>query len=227
MPVSPLKRKEPIVKSVRRQARAHLDAAIAALTRDAAAVGVAHHELARLRALLRLVRRPLGAEVFRREHRAVEAAWWHTRPDPPRADDSEPPAASAVPDAAVYRRVADLAEVRMRARYWHLPNGGFELLEPGLRTAYRDARRHPTADTLAILRLQLAQVERAWPNVLTPTRKALRAAERLAAKHADSPDASGGDLAPLAARLFAETPAAFTKRLAAYWHAWRGDASDG
>ncbi|MEM9881934.1 MAG: hypothetical protein AAF800_03320 [Planctomycetota bacterium] len=222
MPVTPLKRKEPIVKSVRRQARTHLDAVIAALTQDDAAVGAAHHELTRLRALLRLVRRPLGAEVYRREHRAVEAAWKHTRPAPPAADDATPPAA---PDAAVYRRVADLAEVRMRARYWHLPDGGFELLEPGLRTAYRDARREATADTLSILRRQLAQVERSWPDVLTPTRKALRTAERLAAR--DPADTDNAELMSLTARLFAETPAAFTKRLGVYWHAWRGDASDG
>ncbi len=137
----------------------------------------------------------------------------------------------------------------MRARYWHLPDGGFELLTPGLRQSYQHAAqlsgsgKHPAewADACHRLADQLQALERAWPEQLSLLRKALRQLERHARQQADlvalrpalrdHPDLlarlddqlASLDAAtqPLRCQLFVETPAAFAKRLAGVWSAWR------
>lgn len=223
MPPLTIKRTEPLVKAVRRGATRQLDAAIAALTETKhPRPDLARRELLRLRATLHLFRRPLTAEVFGRENRLVtrclkqlpgQDATLETldrlAATAPALDVAElretlaaetrPPARkrkNAGPDPKQLRLVADLAEMRMRARYWHLPEGGFELLAPGLRQTYARAARlsreftsnseqataklpgDELADTLGRLARQLQSLERACPVLLEPYRKALRTVER-------------------------------------------------
>lgn len=172
------------------------------------------------------------------------------------------------PEAALLRRRADLVEARMRARHWHLPAGDFDLLAPGLGRSYRRARQRAEAwrktrgtaagrdeildkgqacealaDALNEWGQQLRRIERAWPEVLVPTRKGTEAtareAQRLAAARrlrgwlaegdADlgvdwgaSIDRTDSAMAGALDRLLAESAAAMGKRLEAYWRAWRG-----
>lgn len=278
MPATTIKRKDTVVKAVRRNAAVHLDAVITALTgtRDDR-LAVAERELRRMVALIELVRRPLGAEVFQRERRVVlralkvvasnadvlKAAGLKSlaAADPPVAvdallermavgsDQSKAERKKTEPDPKVLRLLADLAEMRMRARYWHLPAGEFELVAPGLRASYLRVHKlaaGPATDTAAeawgTLADQLQGIERAWPALLTPLRKELRAAERKARRLATLTDLIepvvdhetlrprlDAELAELEkdasahhARLLAETPAAFVKRIGAYWDVWRG-----
>ena len=277
MPVTTFKRKGPLVKTVRRNATTHLDAVIKALTGTADdRLAVAERELQRLMALLELVRRPLGGQVFQRERRVLLRAFKAlpdsaeerkmaplralAAADPPVDVDEvlpqitpdpapKPTAKKAGPDPKLLRLLADLAEMRMRARYWHLPAGEFGLLAPGLRASYTLARKHaagpPTAAAVEAWRTladQMQSLERAWLPVLTPLRKELRSAEKQARLGAAVHDLKSalGDHATLGprldaelsgidktapaqhARLLAETPAAFVKRMQAYWDAWRG-----
>ncbi|MEM7626885.1 MAG: hypothetical protein AAF333_14925 [Planctomycetota bacterium] len=278
MPATVFKRKDTVVKAVRRHATVHLDAVIAALSGASDdRLATAERELRRLAALLELVRRPLGGEVFQRERRTptralkavagsvaaeqIAALKSLAAADPPvDVDDlvktlASAPAAGAShrkprgPDPAVLRLLADLAEMRMRARYWHLPAGEFELLAPGLRASYQRARRlavgpatRETAEAWGTLADQVQNLERAWPELLAPLRKELRAAERQTRRHATllelvAPVGDHDTLRPrldaelaglekssaaYCARLLAETPVAFAKRLNVYWDVWRG-----
>jgi hypothetical protein len=92
------------------------------------------------------------------------------------------------------------------------------------------------------LALQVRMLERAWPEALGPVvtqlRDASRAAERWASAHLLQPKLSEEDplrarldeevgraraeLDGLLPRLLAESPAAFARRMKAYWDAWRG-----
>ncbi|MBB6429969.1 hypothetical protein [Algisphaera agarilytica] len=279
MPPLLIKRTDPIVKAVRRGATRQLDAAIESLTGNGSAdPAAARRELQRLQALLHQFRRPLGGEVFNREHRQVVRCLKQLSPvadlrldtladvanqDPKLdvqalreqliADTAEAKPRKRKkqgPDPKQLRLVADLAELRMRARYWHLPDGGFELLTPGLRLSYQRAAKlvqtngpaADTADALDRLALQLQSFERACPVLLEPYRKALRALERNARKQAqlaalrpateqheallaridETLAQYGQDTARLRQQLFVETTPAFLKRMQGYWTAWRG-----
>lgn len=277
MPPFTIKRKDSLVKAVRRSATRQLDTVIESLTGpkpvDAA---LARRELLRLQALLHLVRRPLTSEVFTREHRAVVRGL-KALPEPtvlpgetltalaaiePTIDVQErldrlaevqaaPPKRrkKTGPDPKLLRLVADLAEMRMRARYWHLPEGGFELLASGLRQSYQKAAKYrapnasPAEFAAALGRLanQVQALERSWPQMLSALRKAMRTLERHAHQQAewaalrphiqdhpallarlDDQLAKLHDATtPLRDQLFVETPAAFAKRLAGIWDAWR------
>lgn len=273
MAATTFRRKDPVVKAVRRSAAAHLDGAIAALTGSRADREAARREVERLGSLLRLVQRPLGSAAVSRERRVLQRALQQLAP-------REAPGAAALralaaaepavdvgvllqetfpegeapdrpdPDPEVLRLLADLAEVRMRARYWHLPAGGFAVLAPGLSWAYRGALKaasaEPSCGASAAWRTlgdQVQLLERAWPEQLAPLRKSLRAAQKraealsafagLAEPVGDHPqlrprlDAQTARLTAEARadrlRLLAESPAAFVKRLGAYWTAWRGE----
>ncbi|MEM6853935.1 MAG: hypothetical protein AAF593_05955 [Planctomycetota bacterium] len=276
--MSPLtiKRKDSLVKAVRRNATRQLDAVIDSLTGPKPSPTSACRELLRLQSLLHLVRRPLAGEVFNREHRAVLrglkalpdasvplretlvelAAVEPTVEVPALLDGIEPeqtplrtPRKKSGPDPKLLRLVADLAEMRMRARYWHLPDGGFELLAPGLRQSYQRAatRRGPEASpaefaaALGRFADQLQAVERVWPDMMITTRKAARRLQQHAQRQADlaalrpyiqdhadlltrldeQAEQAHAATLPLRDQLFVETPAAFTKRLGGWWDAWR------
>lgn len=277
MPPLTIKRKDPLLKAVRRSATRQLDVAIASLTGEHPDHPKARRELLRLQALLHLVRRPLTREVFSREHRVVTRSLKllpSATPSPrqtltdlaaiepkldatdalarlDQADQSPTPKRRQPPgpDPKLLRLVADLAEMRMRARYWHLPDGGFELLAPGLRQSYQQAAKlsvsaqSPREWAAACGRLadQLQALERAWPEQLSALRKTLRTLEHHAHQQADLTALRPAllDHADLLARLddqiaqhdaatqprrsqfFVETPTAFAKRLAGVWHAWR------
>lgn len=278
MPSTSFKRKDTVVKAVRRNAVAHLDAVINALTgKDEDRLVVARRELGRMSSLLELVRRPIGAEVYRRERRTLARAM-KTLAEPAEtidismlkslasappqinvddlveqlsveADPPKPRKKKPGPDPKVLRLLADLAEMRMRARYWHLPRGEFEILAPGLRASYARVKKlsaasatQETGEAWGVLGDQLQAMERAWPAVLTPWRKEVRDAERqsraraafgqLARTFGDHEtlrtrlDAELSALDQTAttihARLLTESPAAFVKRLGVYWDVWRG-----
>jgi len=276
MPPLTIKRKDPLVKAVRRNATRQLDVAIDSLTGPDTDTRPARRELFRLESLLYLVRRPLTREVFTRESRVVSRGLklLTPPPSPPDQDVAElaaiepvldaPPTPSAEADQAAtelkrrqktgpdpkrLRLVADLAEMRMRARYWHLPDGGFELLAPGLRQSYQRGSKIKTisnssddlAPALARLADQVHALERAWPEMIRVTRKFLRQLEHhasaqtrleslrphlqdhpaLLARLEDQITAQRDASLPLSNQLFVESPAAFTKRLAGIWNAWR------
>ena len=267
MPRCALKRREPLVKFVRRAACGQLDAADDALQAAARGdkrardrVARAQRELLRLRALLRLVRGPLGPDTFGREHGAVQRLLRRIAPHGPagvtaataKAAEIDTPAPVSTPVATpvLLRALADLAEIRVRAAHWHLPNAGFDALAPALRTAWRQAARPlggaratpPAALAQAALTLhdQLRYLERVWPDALGAPRglartlatEATRLAERNPApgdhvpvepvKHADQARAAAvARVNAAAALLAAETPAAFTRRVSAYWDQWR------
>lgn len=280
MSLSPFKKNHPPAKAVRRAATQLLDEAIASLSDpavDDATVEAARQELLRLRSLLLLVRRPLTGEVFNREHRALGRALRQmpalpidrvalldeltrntqaTVPDELReslstSDTKRPKKPAKGPDPRRLRMLADLAEVRMRARYWHLPAKGFAVFAAGLRTTYQRAAKTSAsldaaaaAESLGQFADQLRLLEKAWPAVLGPCRKtvdelqghmaALARFESLRPALADQPEllalldqhreATRQTINPLVERLFAESAAAFTKRMSAYWDAWRHDA---
>ena len=263
MPRFALKRRETLVKFVRRAALGHLDAAGAALRagaeggkRSAARVGRARRELLRLRALLRLVRGPLGSAAFSREHAAVQRLVRRIAPYAEAAGVDRGQARKPAPGPALLRALADLAEIRVRAKHWHVPAAGFDGLAPALRSAWRQATRPVTgpravvpaalADAALTLHDQLRCVERAWPEAIDAPRQLAKdlaaAAGRWAALSARAEAPAGGDRAgppkqlaedlaqtraevdALTARLRAETPAAFTRRLSAYWELWRSPA---
>ena len=276
MPPLTIKRKDSLVTAVRRNATRQLDAVIDSLTGPKPSPSSARRELLRMQSLLHLIRRPLTGEVFNREHRAVlrglkalpdasatqrellielaavEPAMEvsalldmiESETDPPRT-----PRKKTGPDPKRLRLVADLAEMRMRARYWHLPDGGFELLAPGLRQSYQRAatRRGPDtspaefAAALGRFADQLQALERVWPDMLITTRKAARRLQQHAQRRADlaalrpqvqehaalltrldeRAEQTHAATLPLREQLFVETPAAFTKRLGGWWDAWR------
>lgn len=287
MPRIALKRREPLVKFVRRAARGHLDAAERALQAGAHGgkrarthTAQARRELLRLRALLQLTRGPLGPTVYSREHGAVQRLVRRIAPHaaptdaattralaafagPPSkapGDRDTRPAAATGP--ALLRALADLAEIRVRAAHWHLPEAGFDALAPALRSAWRQSARQvsnapraststTTAGALAQAALtlhdQLRCLERMWPEAIDAPRRLARGlaadATHLAALDAlDAPPAqppqgaadaqwhkrltdaraqARADVNAAAALLAAETPAAFTRRAAAYWGQWR------
>jgi len=269
MPRFTLKRREPLVKFVRRAALGHLKAADAALRAGAdggkrapAEVARARRELLRLRALLRLIRGPLGSTAFGREHGAVQRL---VRRVTPHAEGADPTGTQPNADVkgrsklaarpALLRALADLAEIRVRAAHWHVPDAGFDALAPALRSAWRQSARAvtgaravaPVALSEAALTLhdQLRCVERVWPEAIDAPRVLARRlasdAMQLAAIEAlTARPATGGNADPAsrkrmsdaraevvdnvntaAALLAAETPAAFTRRVAAYWDRWR------
>lgn len=277
MPRFALKRREPLVTFVRRAALGHLEAADAALRnaaeggkRAAAQAARARRELLRLRALLRLVRGPLGVTAFNREHGAVQRLvtphaegidaaavralkGLSKELDAAKRDAGAPGRKPAAP--ALLRALADLAEVRVRAAHWHVPEAGFDALAPALRRVWRQSGRPVTgaraaspaalADAALTLHDQLRCVERVWPEAIDAPRQLARAlasdAARLAAlnglptrpggesgvsealaKRLDNARAEAtADVNAGAARLRAETPAAFTRRVKAYWICWR------
>ena len=170
---------------------------------------------------------------------------------------------AAPPDPVLLRRRADVAEARMRARHWHLPTGDFDLLAPGLRRSYGRARQHAAAwrdaddaghtdalpaaaalaEALGQWAVALRRLEKAWPEVLKPTRKATQDAADLAHRCArlgrlqassaghdpaadaalqEAADHARRNLRPALDRLLVESPPATVKRIEAYWRAWRG-----
>jgi len=267
---------------VRRAALGHLEAADVALRnaaeggkRAATQAARARRELLRLRALLRLVRGPLGVTAFNREHGAVQRL---VRRVTPHAEGIDAAAVRALrqlskeldaakPDEAVagqkpsaagpalLRSLADLAEVRVRAAHWHVPEAGFDALAPALRRVWRQSGRPVTgvraaspaalADAALTLHDQLRCVERVWPEAIDAPRQLARvlasdasrlaalsglparpggdsaAAEPLATRLDDARAGAAADVNAGAARLRAETPAAFTRRVAGYWVCWR------
>ncbi len=222
MPRIALKRREPLVKFVRRAARGHLDTAERALRaganggkRTRAHAAQARRELLRLRALLQLVRGPLGTTAYGREHGAVQrlvrritphaaahdtattkalAAFASPSGKDPAKDPGKAPGKDAKPPAsagpALLRALADVAEIRVRAAHWHLPEAGFDALAPALRRVWRQSARPvnhgpqaaasslaPAALAQAALTLhdQLRCLERMWPDAIDAPRRLARA----------------------------------------------------
>ncbi len=213
-----VKRKEPVVKAMRRTACERLDRALASLhTADAGLAGVAdrvRNDLDRLLALWALVSPGMDKAAAQREAKVLRRSWrkMQRKPDvearlraclesaggnlagitpetifEPASQDQEneskPRRRKRGPDPAVHRMIADLAEVRMRAGYWHVAGEGFAALMPGFRSTYTRARRLATEEPLgdpadlavALRRLadQQRWLERCWPEVLGAQRQRL------------------------------------------------------
>lgn len=164
---------------------------------------------------------------------------------------------------AIYRLVADMAELRGHLDHWPVDDVPDDAPPRGLRRTYTKARRlahEPvTVDSLAPLvrvlnelTVQLSVLSKACPTMLKAHRKLLsRGTDRLAqvlkdeqlnvalrAELGKGASKALPDDVPLAERValvitgeiapaLAESPAAFTNRLKAYWSAWRGDSVNG
>jgi CHAD domain-containing protein len=168
-----LKRKEEVGDGIRRIARGRADDAAEALTaardgEDAAAhIHAARKDLKKLRAVLRLVRRDLGKELFETESRRYrDAARLLSRSRDAEvkletldalvegSGDAPPGAAALWREALVADRdrivgeegapiddaVAAIEEVAGRAPSWRIRHDGWKLLGPGLDTAYLEGR---------------------------------------------------------------------------------------
>jgi hypothetical protein len=158
---------------------------------------------------------------------------------------------------AIYRLVADMAELRGHVGGWSVDAIADDAPPRGLRRTYTRARKladEPvTADTLpgliatlTELSHQLGVVSKACPKLLKAQRKlvakALKAldalaldeaidtalreqlgksAEKLLPKRPPLAERAGAAVANDLDHSLAETPAAFTKRVQAYWTAWR------
>lgn len=259
----------------------------------AEAIHGARKDLKKARAALRLVREDLGKKTFKRENRAlrdaartlsasrdaeVKVATLDALTD---GDGDVPPGATALwREALVADRdqtvgeesggteqaVAAIEEVAARAPDWTLRTDGWELLGPGLDTAYREGREafaalgdSPDFEAVHELRkrgkdlwYQLRLLRDAWQPVLEPTAEEVHDFTDLLGDHHDLAvlcidlvgredvdavhretlrrliEVRQADLitAALAAgeRIYAEKPKAFSRRVRAYWRAWRRQA---
>lgn len=158
---------------------------------------------------------------------------------------------------AIYRLVADMAELRGHLGNWPINDTPSEQPPGGLRRTYTKARRlanepvsaeslKALADGLAQLAIQLGVISKACPAMIKAQRKLLsRTAEDLrtlqlsekidkalrtelgkaASKSLPTRKALSkrvpGELIRDLDMALAETPAAFMKRVQAYWSAWR------
>ncbi len=256
------KRKETLVQGVRRLAVRRIDKLTKMLGEwplDDDTRAAAQRQAYCFDALLQLVRGPLGPEVMRRESRWLRRLHKSLNTPPTLSEHGQgtgqdPPQPGISPKKALsnparLRRLADLAEARMRAQYWHLPAGEFDLLAPGLRRSYGRARKladdpqklNELADALRMLTHHLHLIQKAWPDVLDAMRQEAAAAEKHARrldelqslpsadKHPsdDMPDHAvqktnlQSDLGQSTGRLLTESAPAFAKRVEAYWNAWR------
>lgn len=159
-------------------------------------------------------------------------------------------------DPAIYRLVADMAELRGHLGDWPADSLGDDAPPPGLRRTYAAARRladQPSdhdrlvglTDSLQALAHQLSVLAKACPPMLKAQRKLIaRSAEHLSARlidlDLDRELAQAMNAEPRSAAqrsqpdddppindlhaALAETPAAFDKRMRAYWSAWRENA---
>lgn len=159
---------------------------------------------------------------------------------------------------AIYRLVADMAELRGRFGDWPIDSVPSDVLPRGLRRTYTRARKlaaepvtadtiQPLAETLTELVTMLGLLNKACPAMVKAQRKLLsRAAEELVdlqtsraldkalraelgkdgskalptgkTLNTQFVDRLGTDLTD----ALAETPAAFVRRMQAYWNTWRG-----
>ena len=194
-----LKRRESLVKFIRRASLACLDNAAASLDRSGKPkVAAARQDLYRLRALLGLFRGPLDTQTFVREHAAVgrilrKLNTLDKHADQPAIRTLSRLAANkpqlSMPDALLnptgqakprpkrtrrepvrLRVMADLADLRMRASHWHLPAMDFDAIAPALRRSHRLAATGHAQGAWA-LRDQLRYLERLWPEAITAPRR--------------------------------------------------------
>jgi hypothetical protein len=159
---------------------------------------------------------------------------------------------------AIYRLVADMAELRGHMDHWPVDGVPDDAPPRGLRRTYTKARRlagEPmTVDSLAVLVDVLAELivqinvlSKACPPMLKAQRKLLSRGTaaltevlndeqlnkalsselgKAASKVLDQEPLPGRVAGVLASEIepaLAESPAAFTNRLKAYWSAWRGE----
>jgi CYTH domain-containing protein/CHAD domain-containing protein len=260
----------------------------------AEAIHGARKDLKKARAALRLVREELGEKTFKRENRALRDAGRHLSASrdaevkletlaslvegdagdaPPGPTELWRAALSAdrdrIADADADQTedaVAAIEAVLGRAPEWKLSGHGWELLAPGLDTAYREGREafealaaEPDFEAVHELRkrgkdlwYQARLLRDAWPEVLEPTAEEIHEFTDLLGDHHDlavlAEDLGGreeidpvhstilrslieaeqiallADARALGARIYAEKPKAFTRRLRAYWHAWQRPA---
>ncbi len=166
-----LKRRETVQQSVRRIAAELLDQAVRDLSEETPQR--AHHRVRKgckkIRALLRLVRGPIGNTVFAQENRwyrdfarrlsgvrdsqAVVESWADV------AQAVSPGDLRGIPDSRITRALVerrdrlsaqispsperlidDLVEARERVGGWHLDRDGFDAIDEGLRAGFRRAR---------------------------------------------------------------------------------------
>jgi CYTH domain-containing protein/CHAD domain-containing protein len=259
----------------------------------AEAIHGARKGLKKARAALRLVREDLGEKTFKRENRALRDAGRAlsasrdaevkvaTLDALVEGDGDVPPGATALWREALLadrdrtvgeesggtgQAVAAIEAVAARAPEWTLRADGWELLGPGLDTAYREGREafaalgdSPDFEAVHELRkrgkdlwYQLRLLRDAWRPVLEPTAEEVHDFTDLLGDHHDLAvlcidlvgredvdavhretlrrliEARQADLitAALAAgeRIYAEKPKAFSRRIRAYWRAWRREA---
>ena len=277
MPEIRFKKKDTPAKSIRKGAEKCLDALIAGVTQRGGKANdpaVLLADAYRLDALIELIQIPLGKSDYKRERLILDELLERLGPLsvlpeavereivaklPARDQPAETieagftrPAqgADAIQDEQMPQRLLDqLGEMRMRARYWHLPDEGFAVFAAGLRQSYHTARqRHQKAlfdpafvQSLRRLSLQLEMLKRVWRAVIEPVQaeaaRARQSAERLAIlprlreRFVDDDAAieaideafrqANEDLQISLPRLFAEPPAAFVRRINAYWDAWQ------
>lgn len=165
------KREEPVQSAVRRVALERVDRALEALAGEAAAASGVHEARKRfkeIRALLRMLREPLGETFavenacFRELGRQLSAArdaeamvetldrlvrHFPTALEKPQREAARAgleahraQAGGAVPDTLDAVRVG-LRQARGRIEHWTLGASGFRALGPGLRKTYRDGQR--------------------------------------------------------------------------------------
>jgi CHAD domain-containing protein len=254
----------------------------------AASVHEARKDLKKLRSLLRLVRNGLGKQAYAERsarYRDAGRALSGARDAAVRLEtlaaledrfgDQLPGRAIAAfrreleaergeaSGAAGLEAARDLIAEALALGDLRLPDGGWEVLEPGLRRSYRrgrqamrTTRRDPSAANVHDWRKRIKDlwyhlrlVQESWPALLVPAAEEAHRLSELLGDHHDlaalgqragrSPAFSSAELgsltarveaaqeevlreaAPIAERLYAERPKAFTKRIGSYWASWR------
>jgi CYTH domain-containing protein/CHAD domain-containing protein len=254
----------------------------------------ARKDLKKARAALRLIREDLGEKTFKRENRALGDAGrllsasrdaevkLETLESLVEGDAGDaPPGPTALWRAALIAdrdrivdadadqtdaAVAAIEAVAARLPEWKIGHTGWELLAPGLDTAYREGRDafaaltgSPDVEAVHDLRkrgkdlwYQLRLLRDAWPAVLEPTAEEVHDFTESLGDHHDlavlAADLAGreevdpaprevlrgliaaaqadlvADARSRGARVYAEKPKAFGRRLHAYWRVWRRPA---
>jgi adenylate cyclase len=238
-----LKREEEVGEGMVRIVRGRAGKAIEALGEDAkddpaSAIHSARKEIKKVRSVLRLLRSELGEKAYRAENRryreagqalsgsrdaevkvatltALEERFGHRLPSASAwswkqvLERERREAGGAADSEATEAAVERLAEGRDVAAGWS-PAGSWKLFGPGLEEAYKQGRRtmarvaadpdpelvHEWRKRTKDLWYDLRLIRRAWPELLD-------------------------EALELGARLYAEKPKAFGKRIHTYWDAWR------
>jgi CYTH domain-containing protein/CHAD domain-containing protein len=256
----------------------------------AEAIHGARKDLKKARAALRLVRDELDKKTFKRENRALRDAArllsasrdaevkLATLDSLDEGEGDMPPGATALwrealladrdrivggADDGTADAIAAIEAVAARVPEWKLRAEGWNLLAPGIDTAYREGREAfaalgdaPSFEAVHELRkrgkdlwYQVRLLRATWPTVLDASADEIHAFTDLLGDHHDlavlADDLAGraevdathretlraliearqarllADALATGARVYAEKPKAFLRRLRAYWRAWR------